>query len=89
MRKDKFNGKTKRNLPQFKEINWFLDVKDSKNFYKKYQKKKLRRELKNEEFNIYSLNYFKRITKEGFKWKHMRNIESCKQWIETYCKGGN
>ena len=67
MRKDKFNGKTKRNLPQFKEINWFLDVKDSKNFYKKYQKKKLRRELKNEEFNIYSLNYFKRITKEGFK----------------------
>ena len=83
MRKDKFNGKTKRNLPQFKEINWFLDVKDSKNFYKKYQKKKLRRELKNEEFNIYSLNYFKRITGGRRKAHSFRcGMDSLKQYIK-------
>ena len=32
-------ARTRRSLPQYKNVNWFIDIKESKRYYKKYQKK--------------------------------------------------
>lgn len=87
MRKDKYKNKTFRRLPEYKEINWFVDVKESQLFYKKYQKKKVRRQMKKEDFNFCTKNKLKRICKEGWSWKKERNSETVKQYLRRLNPG--
>lgn len=86
MKKDKYNNKTFRKLPEYKEINWFIDVKESQLFYKKYQKKKLRKQMKKEEFNFYTKEQLKRMCNEGWCWKKERNSETVKQYLKRFDK---
>lgn len=79
-------ARTRRSLPLYKNINWFIDVKESKRFYKKYQKKHLRRIIENEEVEFYSFRDMKRICKDGWNWKKDRNNESVKQNIRGWEK---
>lgn len=69
MRKDKYNNKTFRRLPGYKEINWFIDVKESQLFYKKYQKKKVRRQMKKEDFNFCAKDKLKEYAKKAGRGK--------------------
>ena len=77
-------SRTRRSLPLYKNINWFIDVKESKRFYKKYQKKHLRRIIENEEVKFYSFRDIKRICKDGWNWDKDRSNESIKQHLREY-----
>lgn len=77
-------ARTRRSLPFYKNINWFIDVKESKRFYKKYQKKHLRKIIENEEVEFYSFRDMKRICKDGWNWDKTRSDESVKQYLREY-----
>ena len=79
-------SKTRRSLPSYKNINWFIDVKESKRFYKKYQKGHLRKIIENEEVEFYSFRDMKRICKDGWNWGKDRNNEAVKQNIREWDK---
>lgn len=79
-------GRTRRSLPSYKNVNWFIDVKESKRFYKKYQKRHLRRIIENEEVKFYSFRDMKRICKDGWNWSKDRNNEAVKQNIRKWEK---
>lgn len=77
-------ARTRRSLPQYKNVNWFIDIKESKRYYKKYQKKHLRRIIDGEGVEFYSFRDMKRICKDGWNWDKERNNESVKQNIREY-----
>lgn len=77
-------SRTRRSLPLYKNINWFIDVKESKRFYKKYQKKYLRKIIENEEVEFYSFRDMKRICKDGWNWDKLKSDESVKQYLRDY-----
>lgn len=77
-------SRTRRSLPIYKNINYFIDVKESKRYYKKYQKGLVRRIINNEEFKFYSFKHLKRICKDGWNWSKVRNDETVKQWLRRF-----
>lgn len=79
-------SRTRRSLPSYKNVNLFIDVKESKRFYKKYQKRHLRRIIENEEVEFYSFRDMKRICKDGWNWDKERNNEAVKQNIRKWEK---
>ena len=77
-------SRTRRSLPSYKNVNWFIDVKESKRFYKKYQKGHLRRIIENEEIEFYSFRNIKIICKDCWNWSKERNNETVKQNIREW-----
>ena len=77
-------SRTRRSLPLYKNINYFIDFKESKRYYKKYQKRLVRRVINNEEFEFYSFKHLKRTCKDGWNWSKDRNNEAVKQNIRKW-----
>lgn len=75
---------TNKNLPIFKNINYFIDVKESKTYYKKFQKKSLRRKLKGIDYTFVPNKDLKIYCKDGWCWKKTRNDLTVKQWLRRY-----
>ena len=82
-------SRTRRSLPLYKNINYFIDVKGSKRYYKKYQKRLVRRIINNEEFEFYSFRDLKRTCKDGWNWRKVKNDETTKQWLRKYKEDKN
>ena len=77
-------SRTRRSLPLYKNINYFIDVKESKRYYKRYQKRLIRRMIDNEEFEFYSFKDLKINCKDGWNWSKVRNDETVKQYLRKY-----
>ena len=77
-------SRTRRSLPLYKNINYFIDVKESKRYYKRYQKRLIRRMIDNEEFEFYSFKDLKITCKDGWNWSKVRNDETVKQYLRKY-----
>lgn len=83
MKRDKWGNKTHRRVPYI-DINWYIDIKESKIFYKKYEKKKLRKYLKNYKSNFISISQMRKMNKDGWNWSKVRDNEMVKQVIREY-----